>query len=191
MLDKNIITPTPFCINQNNIRAIVLGADPTISDDTQKPVHITKAFGIGDGDPRYFQGVLNNLKMVGLTLEDIYVTNMISGQLEAETSKNKNWMLQAEQSMPSLIDELDNIDPDRKIPVLITAEIIYKLLLKDNCKPSSAKEIYANPKSIPIRKEQNRIGRELIPFYRHPSYMLNIISWLDYRNKITLLINKK
>jgi hypothetical protein len=44
-------TPTPFCININKIKTIVLGADPSNNTENGKMKILTKAFGIGDGEP--------------------------------------------------------------------------------------------------------------------------------------------
>lgn len=188
--DQATSAPTPFCFNRRKVKAIVLGADPTNFSDHSKPVKLSKAFGIGDGDPRYFQGILSNLKSIGISLEDIYVTNVISDQLEYETSKNKDWQLYAEKSLHRLIADLDGIDPKRKIPVFLTAEVIYKFMLYDDLEATSAKDLYSNPHAIPIDKENNKLGRYLIPLYRHPKYILSSVKWKGYRNRIIQLLNK-
>ncbi|MBI5020546.1 MAG: hypothetical protein HZB59_03845 [Ignavibacteriales bacterium] len=109
---------TAFCFNTKKVKAIVLGADPSNFSDDGKRRNLTKVFGIGDGYTRYFQGILKNLKAVGLGLEDIYVDNMIQDYLDAETSKNKDWIPHAIKNIPDCIKSLDNIDKNRKLPVL-------------------------------------------------------------------------
>ena len=48
------IAPTPFYYNPKKVEAIVLGADPSNFSDKGERKRLTKVFGIGDGDARYF-----------------------------------------------------------------------------------------------------------------------------------------
>lgn len=86
---QKLPAPTPFCYNPKQLRAIVLGADPSNFTEKGERKILTKAFGIGDSDSRYFHGILKNLKEVGLGLEDIYVDNLIQDYLEFESSDYK------------------------------------------------------------------------------------------------------
>jgi hypothetical protein len=175
-------TPTAFCYNPHQVRAIVLGADPSNFSDVGKRKILTKVFGIGDGDPRYFQGILKNLKEVGLGLEDIYVDNLIQDYLDAETSKNKEWYAIAAQNIPLCLTRLDAIDKKRKLPVFLTTEVLYKVLI--NTQPISANQFYTQPELIPIPAESNELKRLLIPFYRHQDYSMLIQKWNLYRLRI-------
>ena len=179
-------SPSAFCINKNKVKVFVLGADPSNFSDNGKTKQLNKVFGIGDGDARYFAGILRNLKEIGLDLEGIYVQNMISLYMDEETSKNKNWENIAEGFVKSRIHEFNKIDKSRKIPVLVTAEKIYKFLLAEEVNPQSATSFYTCESTIPIDSEKNKLGRPLIPFYRHPKYELK--KWKDYKNKIIKLI---
>jgi hypothetical protein len=162
---KNHTKPTPFCYNPKQVKAIVLGADPSNFSDKGNRKILTKAFGIGDGDARYFQGILKNLKAIGLGLEDIYVDNLIQDYLESETSKNKYWFNVAEKNIPKLLKRLNRIDKMRRVPVLITAEI----------------------STIPIPSNNNKILRPLIPFYRNKNYALS--QQTVYKKRIQSLLN--
>lgn len=122
------LAPTPFCYNPKQVKAIVLGADPSNFSDKGNRKILTKAFGIGDGDARYFQGILKNLKEVGLGLEDIYVDNLIQEYLEFESSNFKLWEPVARKNIPYCLSRLDAIDKKRKLPVLLTTEVLYKVL---------------------------------------------------------------
>lgn len=174
--------PTPFCYNPKQARAIVLGADPSNFSDSGKRKVLNKVFGIGDGDPRYFQGILKNLKAVGLCLEDIYVDNLIQDYLDAETSKNKNWSIIAKQNIPLCLRRLDAFDKKRILPVMITTEEIYKVIFPNNS--ISAKQFYSSPNKIPIHPSENELNHPLIPFYRHQDYSLSIQKWNPYRLRI-------
>jgi len=166
-------TPTAFCYNPSQVRAIVLGADPSNFSDNGERKILTKVFGIGDGDPRYFQGILKNLKEVGLGLEDIYVDNLIQDYLDVQTSKNKEWYAIAEENIPFCLTRLDAIDKKRIIPVLITAEVILKNLLNNKSILKRPMDYYSDTRFIPIKPEDNKLFRNLIPFYRHQKYTLS------------------
>jgi len=178
---ENQLIPTPFCYNPKQVRAIILGADPSNFSDGGKRKILNKVFGIGDGDPRYFQGILKNLKEVGLGFEDIYVDNLIQDYLDFETSKNKNWGVIAKQNIPLCLKRLDKIDKKRKLPVLLTTEAIYKVICPN--KPISAKQFYSMNESIPIPSFENELKRPIIPFYRHQKYSLASPHHSDYKSK--------
>jgi hypothetical protein len=179
---ENQLIPTPFCYNPKQVRAIILGADPSNFSDIGKRRVLNKVFGIGDGDPRYFQGILKNLKAVGLSLEDIYVDNLIQDYLDYETSKNKDWNIIAKKNIPICLERLYKIDKKRKLPVLITTEAIYKVVCPD--RPITANQFYSSPNKIPIHSSENELKRPLIPFYRHKDYSLSIQKWNTYKLRI-------
>lgn len=175
--------PVPFCFNPGRVKAIVLGADPSnFSDNGQRRI-LTKVFGIGDGDPRYFMGILDNLREVGLHLEDIYVDNLINDYLVSDTSTNKTWEKTAEQYLTSCLTRLGKIDRNKKMPVFVTAERIYKFLI--NSSPLKPRYIYSNPMVIPILPIENKLSRPLIPLFRNQAYALNRPEWAAYKAVIS------
>ena len=178
--------PTAFCYNPKRVRVIVLGADPSNFSDRGKRKVLNKVFGIGDGDPRYFQGILRNLKEVRLGLEDIYVDNLIQDYLDFETSKNINWDTIAKLNIPLCLRRLDAVDIKRILPVLITTEVIYKVVCPNN--PISAQKFYSSPNKIPILPSDNELKRPIIPFYRHQDYNLSIQKWNPYRLRIVEIL---
>lgn len=181
-LMKTQKAPTPFCYNLKKVKAIVLGADPSNFFDKGKRKILTKAYGIGDGDVRYFQGILKNLKEIGLGLEDIYVDNLIQDYLESETSKNEEWNAIAKENIPLCLERLDEIDKKRKLPILIIAEVIYKAI--SISKPTKASQFYSLADAIPVSPSDNKLMRPVIPFYRHQDYSLLIQKWNPYRQRI-------
>jgi hypothetical protein len=172
-----MIENSPFCYNRHRVKAIVLGADPGNFSDHGKAVEIKVAFGIGSGDARYFNSILKNLNLVGLTLTDIYVQNLISIHPGEETSKFKNWEKFANRYLPLRIEEFKEIKPN--IPVLVTAERILRYLV--NKKLPNAEDIYRNSLYHLIAASENKLNRPLIPFFRNPKYNLDDDRWFVYR----------
>jgi len=156
-------TPKPFCFDKSNIKAFVLGADPT----NDKEIEFEYVFGINSGDRRYFSGIEKNLNALGLTINDVYVQNLISVYLEKATAKNKDWEKYAKEWLPIAIAEFHKVDPTHKIPVLVTAERIMKFLYPN---APSAKEIYEGRVEVPF--SENLLGRPMFAFYRHMDYSL-------------------
>ena len=181
-----MISPTAYCFNKENVKAFVLGADPSNFSEKGKTKILTTVFGIGDGDRRYFSGILKNLNMIGLSLEDIYVQNLITDYLKEETTKNKRWEFIAKDYIEDRKLEFDGIDKTGNIPVLVTAERIYKFLINDDIIYHKAAEFYNCQADIPINSGDNKLGRPLIPFYRNHKYSLN--NWEDYKNRIIEII---
>lgn len=180
-----ILSPAPFYINQQRVKAIVLGTDPSNASNNGQRKILTKVFGIGDSDPRYFMNILDNLKEVGLHLEDIYADNLICDYLLSDTSRNKGWEKTAEYYLDSCMARLRKIDIHKKIPVLVTAERLYKFLI--NSGPLKPEYIYLHPEIIPILPEDNKLSRPLIPFFRNKSYSLS--HWTEYKTKLTSIFN--
>jgi len=79
-----------LCFNPAKIKAFVLGCDPTNFSDIGKTVELDYVFGIGR-DHRYFSGILSNLQLLGLHLEDLYIQNLVIEYSDEETGgKLKN-----------------------------------------------------------------------------------------------------
>jgi len=166
------MNPKPFRFNKSRIKAIVLGADPTNQSDHGVRAELIFAFGIGQ-DPRYFKPILDNLNVLGLHLEDVYIDNLLSGYQEIVTGKNKQFIEKAREHCPEFVRKLNRAVPDKTIPVFITAHVIYKVLLKDGVKVSSAMDLYDLKPGIPVPAGKNLLGRPLIPLFRHNDYRLN------------------
>jgi hypothetical protein len=165
--------PKPYCLDKSNIKAFVLGADPT-NPSGRKFEYV---FGIHSGDRRYFAGIERNLKAIGLTLQDVYVQNLIQEYLDIQTGENKTWELSAEKWTPLAAKEFDAMDGTRTIPVLVTAERIFRFL--NNQPTPKAKEIYSGKMDVPFY--DNKLNRPLIPFYRSFSYALDKKEWKKIR----------
>ncbi len=155
----------------STLKAIILGCDPTAFDKSKKRLEFNTVFDIR-GDKRYFAGILANLREINLTLDDIYVQNLIPEYRKVESSKDKNWVNEARNYIKDRKLEFDRVDPTGKVPVFLTSELIYKALLNDNEKPRTPADIYDHPEQFIIPASLNKLGRHLVPFYRHPAYSM-------------------
>lgn len=173
--------PQLFCFNPMKIKAFVLGCDPTNFSNNGKTVELTYVFGIGQ-DHRYFSDILANLKLLGLHLEDLFVQNLVTEYLDEETGKNKNWEATAEHYLLRRKAEFDKVDPTCRIPVFLTAEWLYQFLLNDDEMKWKASELYGLKTEIPVPPEANKLGRPVIPLYRHFNY--NLLNWPDYSGNL-------
>lgn len=173
----NLLSPKLFCVDPDKIKAFVLGCDPTAFDKNDNLLQFDYVFDLGK-DERYFSSILKNLNLIGISLKDIYVQNLVADYQKIETAKNKHWEATAERYLLSRKTEFDQVDPTREIPVFLTAERLCHFLLNDGERKCKASEIYALKTEIPIPPEANKLGRPLIPLYRHYKYDLQ--KWPDY-----------
>lgn len=177
-------TPQPFCYDKKKIKTFVLGADPSNFSNKGKTNYLPTVFGIGTSDSRYFKTILDNLKQIGINLDEIYVQNLIREYLTEETSHNKDWEIIAKSKIKERKKEFDKIDPACKIPVLVTAERILKFLLNNPDTLQKPSEYYNFAKDLPIKAFHNKLGRPLLPFYRHYRYILTNNKWNKYLTKL-------
>ena len=169
---KEYPLPKPYCPNnKENIKAFVLGTDPSNISDKGKTRLVEYVFDIGR-DKRYFNSINLNLKEIGLKLENVFVQNMVGNYMDKETSSNPYWESFAEIWLPVIKQEFDLIDPQRKLPVLLTAHCILKVLLLNPSDLRIPSDYYNNIKDIPIHPGNNKLERNLVPFYRHSFYSL-------------------
>ena len=183
---KEYPLPEPHKLNEK-VKAFILGADPSnFSDGGKFTNRVSVVFDIGK-DKRYFTGINNNLKEIGLSLDSVYVQNMVRNYMDKETNKNPKWTLFAEKWLPYIKQEFDTIDSLEKVPVFVTAEIILKFLLTDSSNIASPKNYYNGSAEIPIPPSENRLERNLIPLYRHHAYSLK--KYVDYKERIIEIFN--
>lgn len=150
------------------IRAIVIGADPTNDGVPGKKGMIVfkYVFGIGHKNENVFWGAQKrNLAAIGLMMQEVYVQNICRNYFKEQTTKNKDWYRVAEIWLPLLKEELQSIP--ETVPILATTETIMKLLVPD---VPPAYEIYKWGKNY--RFYADKLGREVMPFYRHPKYSM-------------------
>lgn len=175
------MNPKPFCFNKSKVKAFVLGADPTNFSDQGNRVELTYAFGIGQ-NPNYFRVILDNLNLLGIHLEDVYIQNLVPEYQDKETGKNKLFIDKAKESAKLVASEFNKIDRTKKIPVFITAEDVYKAVTIDKGNILSAESIYHLKVNLPMNASSNLLNRSLIPLFRHTKYDLS--NWPDYVNYV-------
>jgi hypothetical protein len=76
--------PLPFCIDPRRVRAIVLGTDPS----NPQGVFVQQVFGLENPNSPYFRAILDNLKQVGLSIQDVYVQNLCKNYFRLVTTAN-------------------------------------------------------------------------------------------------------
>lgn len=178
---KTEILPQPFCFNKSRVKAFVLGADPTNFSKNKKRVDLHFAFGIGQ-NPNYFRKMLLDLNQVGLHLEDIYIQNLLPEYQEKETGKNKDFRHKASGNTQAIAREFNKIDPSKRIPVFVTAYVVYKAILDEDAKKFKAEELYNLETEIPVPANQNKLSRPIIPLFRHDKYRYT--NWPDFKELV-------
>jgi len=173
--------PKPFCFNKSKVRAFILGADPTNFSKDKKRVELHFVFGIGQ-NPNYFRVILQNLNEVGLHLEDLYIQNLLPEYQEAETGGNKKFNNKASANAMTIAKEFDSIDPSKKVPVFVTAEAVYKAVLKKDTKKFRAEELYNLKTEIPVPPDRNKLNRPIIPLFRHNKYRYS--NWPLFKEQV-------
>lgn len=166
--------PKPFYHDLAKVKAIYLGCDST---NTKFKNRFEYVFALPNGDGYGFRQFVRshraNLEQVGLSWETVYVQNLCQNYFTKETGANSDdWKKAAKNWIPILKKELSVFHPD--IPVLLTAEVLYRVLLKNGVTPKRASEFYRSrhASEVMVTPEQNELGRPLIPFYRHRKYTL-------------------
>lgn len=172
-------------VGKNNIKAILLGADPTndgVKNNRGLQI-LDKAFGIdSEFENFFFLPQQINLSALNLTKDDLYIQNVCRNYFLAQTSNNNHWVSVARIWLPYLAVELSVLDC--KLPILVTAEKIMKLLIPES---SNAEEIYK------MKCEPNfysvDLKRMVYPLYRHPKFFLTK-NWVEYRTYLKQRINE-
>lgn len=177
--------PEPYCVDYQEVSAIVLGCDPTAFDSNGQLIQFKVVFGIGGQDGRYFSVIEKNLERIGLHLSDIYVQNLCQNYFAFETAKNKIWQEAAQWWIEELKNELA-IFPE-SIPILLTSESLYRVVLNPGTRARSARYLYSHPDEIPILPDTNRLQRDLVPLYRHWDYRLSEQCNKPYRARLMSL----
>ncbi len=166
--------PPPAAWKVEQPKAFVLGCDPTAfytdADGKRFPLVFKHVFDLDGPDFRYFSAIRKNLVELELDYEtDIYVQNLVVDYQPDETTKNKNWNNEALKSIAQRKKEFDNVDPSGRVPVFLTSERLYKVLMNAGEPLLTAKELYEQ-EIVMIPAVKNKLGRPLIALYRHPKY---------------------
>lgn len=151
--------PEPFYRNLADVKAIVLGADPSNPENKK----LEYVFGLENESSPYFTPILKNLGQLDLSLDNIYVQNLCPNYFEDVTDENDDYIeIATKYWLPYLKNELDTLfKPD--IPVLITAWKPLKVI-------APASSVYRTHKSELYTKvkffDENHLGRTVIALFR-------------------------
>jgi hypothetical protein len=181
---KTCEVPKPY-IGGRKLKAFLLGCDPGNKSNEGKTVLIDTVFGLENINSPYFKKTKLNLNQLGLDLEDLYIQNVCRNYFYTDTFKQKesDWKKAAKYWLDLLKKEFNEVDSKIEVPVFITSEIIFNVLLNNNRPP--AIEIYTNKRIL--EPNENFLERKLIALYRHQNYQLK--KWPDYKNHIIQLLN--
>lgn len=181
--------PKPFPLNPANIKAIVLGADPTNPEKKE----LSFVFGLEYPGSPYFSSILKNLDKLDLSLDNIYVQNLCPNYFKDVTDKNDDYVDIAEQFwLRVLKTELDSLFSS-DIPVLVTAWKPLIVVAPNAKKYKNAKNRIYNEAII---FEENLLNRPVVALFRggrregyNGYYDLNIPEYANYLRKIYSLIH--
>ncbi|GAB4499923.1 MAG: hypothetical protein OHK0019_37710 [Saprospiraceae bacterium] len=185
---KTLPKAFPPTFESGQIKAVVLGADPT---NKAKNIRFDFVFGLTPEKPEslYFSSMSKNLAVVGLSTQDVYVQNLVQNYCTEETSKNKQWAAFAHIWKKYLKQELDN-QFEKSVPVFITAGVILDVLALAG-KPKRYDLHYDEAKLV--EPHENFLERALIPMYRgrRGHYNFDKPQWSSYVLKIKELFENK
>jgi len=178
----------------SSIKAIYLGCDPSNKDCTKLPYVFTHDSGL-ENFTQFRQDHTLQLNQIGLGWEDVYTQNLCRNYFKDETAKNPIWERVAKEFwIERLKEELSCFE--NEIPVLLTAQVLLKVLGTDGYEKILAPEFYECRFPIPVPASKNKLKRELIPMYRgksprfNVSYQLRNERWSQYRNSILSYFKK-
>lgn len=128
--DRFYLPKAYWTVKKEMVKAIYLGCDST---NTNKNIQFDFAFSHGCNDKGFvnFRNKhLNQLEVIDLNWEMVYTQNLCRNYFKSETSKNKIWKQAAEIWIDILKEELDDLF-STKIPVLLTSQLLFDVLLKE------------------------------------------------------------
>ncbi len=177
-VDKTRI-PKPFYGNIANVKAIVIGPDPSLD----KSLSNKYVFGLENPGSKYFRSHEFNLRTIGLGLDNIYVQNLVQNYCTRVTDKNPNWFEFAEIWKPTLKQELDTLFSPN-IPVFFTSARVLSALVNDKVYKIKLPEYYLEGKFI--KPSENYLNRTMIPMLGSHYYN----KWELFSKKAKEIIHK-
>lgn len=121
-----------------------------------------------------------NLEALNISLDTIFVQNVVPFYLKVDTGKNKNWLQIASLCVSTLTQELDEFDPSKRIPVLASCREVFELMALYKTVLEETKTYYHQCKSL--SPSETKIGREVIFFSRSRAYLLDNKGLEKYRD---------
>lgn len=188
-----------YCKDYSKVKAIVLGSDPSIPkiNELSEEKYLSSAFALDSKDDAIIKEAYNGRRMnlwdstigcnvleLGLTLDDLYVQNLIKFSLKHETGwywktkmgdkkhekRKQIWVQIAKSQVNSLKSELDLLF-SKNIPVLLTTGYLLEPLVNDPELLLYTPDHYYQEKLF-ISSYKNQLDRTLILMSRHNTYRL-------------------
>jgi hypothetical protein len=157
--------PHEHSVKSKNLKAIILGTDPSNFNNNGKTEIMTHVFDLQSTKTQYFRSIEKNIKLLDLNKGNIYVQNLVRNYMTKEMPDNKLWNEFAELWKPLLKEDLDKLDPKKELPVFATAEcVLNALLVFPDEQNIPAIDYYT--KCIIVPPEENILERNLIPCFR-------------------------
>jgi hypothetical protein len=179
-------------IPAGNIKAIILGADPT-NPAKDKIEYVFDLNPDASRRNRQYSWIIeSNLNSIGLTWDNVYAQNLCKNYFNDVTSKQKsNWLLASKVWLEELRHELDIVRGiSQNIPILATTNYITMAMIKLPGLYQEPATYYGKEHRIhvPLHADQCELERPLIPFYRSTRYYLKNKKRTAYREYISSLI---
>lgn len=171
--------PEPFKGN-HELKAILLGADPTNNGIRNKPglVQLDKVFGINsEYEKDYFSIHLINLNAIGLEKDNLYIQNVCRNYFYKQTTENKQWPDFAKIWKPYLIEDLKAINAN--VPILATSGEIFTFLTGVK---GPFTNIYSMETTSPFYSVDFK--RNVFPLFRAIAYIFRKGKHLKYREHL-------
>ena len=186
-LYKNHPIPKPYYEDLEGVKAILLGSNPVAFGEMASGDYVFNlaTFNRSHGEGSIFGNIYSNLIGVGLELWDIYAQNLCKNYFVNLSVHDDKWEEIASLWADVLKVELDTLF-DKDIPVLITAPWMIKPL----CKEAKAPRYYYEKIEF-INPKDNKLGRNLIPFFRQTEYCFLNNEWESYRQAIKKELSKE
>lgn len=184
----NDTLPKAYCPGGlQNVKAIYLGCDPSNKHSETLPYVFAQESGLKIFNS-FIKAHTEQLEQIGLDWNCVYTQNLCRNYFTYETAVNPIWFDAAKIWLPILKEELDSIFP-ASIPLLMTAEALYKILLLADVKNHKAKNLYTDNTLVPIPPEDNFLERQMIPLYRGGKGYYNLDKWEKYRTHVRILLS--
>ncbi|MGQ8335813.1 hypothetical protein ACUNWD_04630 [Sunxiuqinia sp. A32] len=187
--------PAPWCEDRNQVKAILLGCDPSNRHTQIMPYVFTLGMNIPVFNS-FKKAFERDLEVVGLSWNSVYVQNLCRNYFRKETSENRRiWLEASKLWIPVLDEELSKFDTN--IPVLLTSDMLFKALVTNPDAYGKTIDFYECRTKFPIDARDNLLNRPLIPFYlglngrTKQSYRLGTGKWVKYRKQIIRQIEKE
>ena len=137
----------------SNVKAIYLGCDPSNNHSTELPFVFAHESNLNVFNS-FITAHSEQLIQIGLDWNHVYAQNLCRNYFKNETSKNLVWKTVAEEFWIGKLNEALS-QFDSSIPVLLTSQILLKVLGTEGYESILAPDFYECNQLIPIPANKN------------------------------------